>query len=101
MSAGGHTPGPWGVGRTRFGAWAITGGAFKAESPLATIQDWDDAAEADARRIVLCVNAHDALVEALKACAEVMSGNAMTKDALIVALAAARAALAAATGETK
>lgn len=60
------TPRPWTVGKTRFGSWGIAGGAFTHESPLAQIQDWDEAAEGDARLIVRAVNSHDALVEALQ-----------------------------------
>lgn len=58
-----HTPGKWITERSRK-LWTIKNeaGAFIARIRV----DWSEHGEANAERIVLCVNAHDGLVEALE-----------------------------------
>lgn len=65
-----HTPGPWHVGGDGTviyapDEWAVTVSTkvYSRENPIET-------AEANAARIVLCVNMHDELLAALKAITE-------------------------------
>jgi hypothetical protein len=73
----GHTPGPWNVGKGQWPhafSWVITSADMpNPGSPLAILQDFDDAAEADARLIA----AAPEMYEALKAIVEGPPGEGL------------------------
>lgn len=83
--------GPW--EEWRGDVWTVT------DELICNPSNFDGRRRALARRIVKEHNSHDALVEALKLCAGVLSGSDMSKSCLIDALGKARAAIALA-GET-
>ena len=113
------TPRPWVVVPDRLGIFTldnngariVMGGAGDDEKRVCLVSRQAEAKrgyafntacperDSNAALIVRAVNSHETLVEAVKACAVVMSGNATTKDALIVALSLAHAALSRATGD--
>lgn len=103
-----HTPARWSIEgfildthRNERGFIISAGINDRGDGPERYVGNLMKATKEDAALIVRAVNNHEALVEALEACAGVISGNVMTKDALVVALSLARAALASATGGTK
>jgi hypothetical protein len=101
-----HTPTPWrvidnepgnGYGSMDIAPLLIEGEFFAVAAIIGDVARIDP--QANAAYIVRACNSHAALVEALKACAGVLSGEGMSKSSLVDALEKTRAALALA-GET-
>lgn len=91
MSEPKWTPGPWNATEIPYGFW------IEAEKEwIATVHLQDESTNATARLIA----AAPELYEALERCAAVCAGQDMTKNGLIDALEAARAALAKVRGES-
>lgn len=93
-----HTPGPWhvspfGAGFEIESATGVSVGQAHQTRPVRTADDHDER-RANARLMA----AAPELLEALKACAAVCAGEAVSKNGLVNALEKARDAIAKATG---